>query len=62
MLLDPIVAEIRAVRERIAAECDFDFHKICLHAEKTLQNWPGKIVTKEELDRDRAHSRPPERG
>ena len=25
---DPIVAEIRAARERIAAECDYDIHKL----------------------------------
>jgi hypothetical protein len=49
MFLDPIVSEIRAVRERIAIECDCDFHKMCQRGEETLRHWKGRIVTKEEL-------------
>jgi hypothetical protein len=54
MASDPIMAEIRAVRERIAAECDYDFHKMCERGASILRQWPGKVVTKEELHRGRA--------
>ena len=53
MILEPIVAEIRAIREQIAAECDFDFHKMCQRGEEVLHQWNVKIVIKEELDRSR---------
>jgi len=59
MALDPIIAEIRAVRERIAAECDYDFHKMCQRGEETLRQWNGRVVTKEELRHDRdSHTHP----
>jgi len=32
--LDPIVDEVRAVRDRLAAECDYDVHKIVERARK----------------------------
>jgi len=53
MFIDPIVEEVRAAREKIAAECDYDFHKILLRGQKILERCQGqfKIVTKEELDR-----------
>jgi len=50
---EPIVAEIRAVRAQVAADCNYDFHQICLRGEEVLRQWNGKIVTKEELDRSR---------
>jgi hypothetical protein len=53
MSLEPIVAEIRAIREQIAADCDYDFHKMCQRGEELLHQWNGKIVNKEELDRSR---------
>lgn len=28
---DPVVAEVRAVRERIAAQCDYDIDRIFAH-------------------------------
>jgi len=56
---DPIVAEIRAAREQIAAECDYDFGKLLARAEEVLRNWPGRVVTREEVLRDRARGRPP---
>lgn len=59
MALDPIIAEIRAVRERIAAECDYDFHKMCLRGTETLRQWKGRVVTEEELYRQRdSHAHP----
>ena len=34
MYHDPIVEEVRAIRERLAAECEFDVHKIFERARK----------------------------
>ena len=34
MYHDPIVEEVRTIRERLAAECDFDVHKIFERARK----------------------------
>jgi hypothetical protein len=59
MALDPIIADIRAVRERIAAECDYDFHKMCQRGEETLRQWKGRVMTEEELRRQRnSHAHP----
>ena len=57
---DPIVEEIRAIRERTAAECDFDFHKINQRGREILKHWRGKVVTREELFRSRKNRKPPE--
>lgn len=50
---DPVVAEVRAARERLLAECGYDLHKVIERSRGILKNWPGKVVTKEELERDR---------
>ena len=49
MVQDPIVAEVRAIREEIAAECDYDPHKIYLRGCEIARQWQGRVVTKEEL-------------
>ena len=46
---DPIVEEIRAAREKIAAECDYDNHKIYQRGCDVLKRWQGKVVSEEEL-------------
>jgi hypothetical protein len=48
---DPIVNDIRAFREKIAAECDYDYHKILLHGQDICYRYKGqfKFVTKEEM-------------
>jgi hypothetical protein len=56
MSSDPIVAEICAVRERIAAECDYDYHKMCRRGEDILRQWQGKVVTKQEFRHKRVGS------
>jgi len=56
---DPIVEEIRAVRERIAAECHYDNRKIYERGCEVLKDWKGKVVTREEWFRDRAKRKPP---
>ena len=56
MVRDPIVEEIRKAREKIAAECNYDMHNILQRGHDILEGWPGKVTTKEELDRDRRRS------
>lgn len=43
MFRDPIVEEVRAIRERLAAECDFDIHKICERARES-QAMSGAVI------------------
>ena len=57
---DPIVEEIRAARERIAAECDYDAHKIYQRGCELLKHWKGKVVSREEWFRSRRRREPPE--
>ena len=54
MLQDPIVTEIRAIREKIAADCEHDLHKIYLRGMDAMRRWQGRVVTEEELSRDPA--------
>jgi hypothetical protein len=59
MFIDPIVQEVRAAREKIAKECDYDFHKILLHGQEIWESYKNrfKIITKEELyQRNRQHT------
>lgn len=53
MFKDPIVEEVRRAREEIFAECGYDLHKLLERDRQILKDWPGKVVTKEELLRDR---------
>lgn len=41
---DPIVEEVRAIRERLAAECDFDVHKIFERARAEQMQSHARIV------------------
>ena len=52
MFIDPIVKEVRAAREKIAAECDFDYHKILLRGQDICNKYKDqfKFLTKEEMD------------
>jgi hypothetical protein len=53
MFVDPIVQEVRAAREKIAIECDYDYHKIFLHGQNIWEHYKDrfKTVSKDELDR-----------
>lgn len=53
MFRDPIVEEVRRAREEIFAECGYDLHRLMERYREVLKTWPGKVVTKEELLRDR---------
>lgn len=57
MWKDPIVEEVRAARERIAAECGYDLKRILQRDADVLKRWKGKVVTKEELMKQRAAAR-----
>ena len=59
MTSDPIVEEIRAIREKIAAECDYDMHKIHERGRAILDRWPGKVVDEETWFRTRGRKKPP---
>ena len=53
MSRDYIVDEVRRIREEIAAECGYDFKRLAERHRKIAREWPGKVVTKEELLRGR---------
>ena len=41
------MAELRAIRAQIAAECDYDFAKLVERAQAIQRAWKGPVVTKE---------------
>ena len=55
MFKDPIVEEVHAIRAKIAAECDYDFHKISERAKEVQKRFQSQIktVTKEDVERMR---------
>ncbi|MBM4049934.1 MAG: hypothetical protein FJ279_32965 [Planctomycetes bacterium] len=57
MWKDPIVEEVRAARQKIAAECGYDLKKILERDREVLKQWKGKVVTKEELMKQRGRTR-----
>jgi hypothetical protein len=58
MFKDPIVEEVHALRAKIAAECDYDLHRMSERANEFLNRHEGQIktVTKEDVDRIRNRS------
>ena len=58
MFTDPIVEEVRAAREKIAAECDHEMHKIYERGCEIQKQWGGKVVTREQLLRERSLRKP----
>lgn len=42
---DPIIEEVRAAREKIAAEHDFDLHKLFSHWRRMEQRRPDRVVS-----------------
>jgi hypothetical protein len=61
MFIDPIVEEVHAARAKIAAECDYDLHKITQRIEKFMKQHEGqfKIATEDELDQLRHRENAP---
>jgi hypothetical protein len=64
MFKDPIVEEVRAAREKIAAECNYEVDKLMEHEKEFFERYKNqfKIVSKEELDRLHQHHPQPQRG
>jgi hypothetical protein len=54
MWKDPIVEEIRAVREQIARECHYDIGEIMAYLRKRQEANADRVVTKEDVARRRA--------
>jgi hypothetical protein len=52
MVNDPIVAEVRAIREKLAAQCKFDIVKICAEARRNQELSGAQIVSFEHARRD----------
>lgn len=58
MFKDPIVEEVRRIREEIFAECDYDLRKVSQRDREIMKDWKGKVVTREELlKRRKAHKK-----
>jgi hypothetical protein len=52
---DPIVAEVRAIRAKIAEQCGFDLDRIIDHAARSAATVStARVVTKEEMRKRRA--------
>lgn len=49
MWKDPIVEEIRAVREQIAREFNYDLGEIMAHLRKSQEANLGRVVSKEDV-------------
>ena len=63
MSKDPIVAEVRAARDRLAADCNYDIRRIVKRAQRAQQNAGKPVVSFErrtrnnDASRDRAKNR-----
>ncbi len=53
MRKDPIVEEVRRAREKFAAECDYDPHKMFERMREITKQWKGRVVGEKELRRQR---------
>jgi multidrug resistance efflux pump len=56
MINDPIVEEVRAIREKLAAQFDFDIRRIVEDAQRRQALSQGRIVSFERLDPPRQQS------
>jgi hypothetical protein len=58
MWRDPVVAEVRKIREQLFAECGYDLRRLA-ERDRELQKASGrKLVTRADLDRERAKAKP----
>ncbi len=55
---DPILAEVHRIRAAMWDECGRDFGKLGELQREALERWRGKVVTKADLDRERAATEP----
>ena len=49
MWKDPVVEEVRAIREQIAAECDYDLHKLFEMQREIARKWKGRTARRGDL-------------
>lgn len=56
MWKDPIVEEVRANREKLAAESGNNPAKILEQERETLKHWQGNVVSKEDVVKGRTSS------
>jgi hypothetical protein len=54
MIRDPIVDEVRAIREQLSAQFDFDIRKIVEDAQRRQASSQGRIVSFERPNRSPA--------
>ncbi|MBM4030734.1 MAG: hypothetical protein FJ291_03010 [Planctomycetes bacterium] len=47
----PIVEEVRAARQALAAQCGYDPQKMLEQDREVVKSWKGRVVTKEDLAR-----------
>ena len=52
-MYDPIVAEVRRIREQLASECNYDLGVLLEKEREFLKTWKGKKVSYEELMAER---------
>lgn len=56
MWKDPIVEEVRAIREKLTAEAGYDLRKMFKRYHEERKSWKGKVVGKVQLQRQRTSS------
>jgi hypothetical protein len=54
---DPIVREVRANRDKLAAKDGYDTGKMFQRQKRVLVRWKGRVLSKEQLDRERGKTR-----
>lgn len=57
MWRDPIVEEVRAAREKLAARWVKDQAGYRAHQKKVLEQWTGRVVSRAQLDKERLRTR-----
>jgi len=59
MRKDPILEEVWRARDKFAAECDYDPHKMFERMREITRQWKGRVVgEKEVLGKPRVPKRP----
>jgi len=58
MCTDPIVKAVRDARERIAAECGYDLHKMLRRQQEVMRRWKGKVADAEDLVKGQEGDKP----
>ncbi len=52
---DPVISEVRAAREQIARECDYESGKLMERARAIVREWKGQILSRKDLEAIRRH-------